>query len=88
MRELDVMSNNNNWELELICKDKKYLQKVITIILEIGNLEFTVECQEDVIIDIDNNIDGHYSILINGYWFSTLNKLTENLDIIESEISN
>ena len=51
MIKTDESSKANCWELEILCKDKKYLDKVVKAILKYGNINFEVE-----IIDCYHNV--------------------------------
>lgn len=83
MLELDEKSNANAWELEITCKNKEYLDKVVLAILEIGMLSFKVENVE--CIGNHPEWDGRYTVLIWCHWFSNLHKLTSKLKKIESK---
>ena len=81
----DVQSNAQSWELEVICKNKKYLDAVISAILKYGMMNFEVN-----IIDYhsyhDESFDGRYTVLIWCSWFRNLSSLTTDLENIEKEL--
>ena len=84
MIKTDESSKANCWELEILCKDKKYLDKVVKAILKYGNINFEVE-----IIDCYHNVpvwDGSYTVLIWSSWFSNLSNLGKDLDDIEKKL--
>ena len=70
MIKIDQNSNAQGWELEVVCKNKKYLDAVVSAILKYGMLSFGVEC-----IDCNSNdkgYDGRYTVLIWCSWFNNL----------------
>ena len=62
MIKTEEYSNAQTWELEIVCKNKKYLKKVVKAILKIGVLEFEVNI-------VDGYID-RFTVLIWCCWFS------------------
>lgn len=83
MIKSDETSNAQSWELEILCKNKKYLDAVVGAILKFGMLNFEVENIE--VIGNYPKFDGRYSVLIWCSWFSNLKNLTDELAIIEKE---
>lgn len=77
-------SNAQSWELEIVCKNKKYLEKVVSAIMKYGMINFEVEC-----IDCNSNsngYDGRYLVFIWCHWFHNLAALTKDLEKIEKEL--
>lgn len=86
MIKQNELSNAQSWELEVVCKNKEYLNQVVMAILEYGMLNFEVECCSDVIANHEREFDGHYTVLIFGHWFNNLNDLTADLKCIEEKL--
>lgn len=86
MIKVDEKSNAQSWELEIICKNKQYLDKVVSAILKYGMLSFEVEC-----IGCNSNNDGYdgrYLVLIWCSWFNNLSSIAKDLDLIEEELES
>lgn len=78
-------SNAQNWELEIVCRNKKYLDAVITAVLKYGMLNFEVK-----VIDYNLNhdcYDGRYLVLIWCSWFNNLTNLSIDLSEIEKKLN-
>jgi len=43
MIKFDEKSNAQSWKLEVTCKNKKYLEEVVKVILKYGMVDFNVE---------------------------------------------
>jgi hypothetical protein len=77
-------SDAQGWELEVTCKNKMYLEAIVSAILRCGLIEFEVR-----IVDIDNKldlidvIDGRYIVFMWGSWFSNLRNMSNVLADIE-----
>lgn len=77
-------SNAQSWELEIVCKNKKYLDAVIKSVLKYGMINFEVEtigCNSN-----QDGYDGRYLVLIWCSWFHNLFPLAKDLDKIEKEL--
>lgn len=77
-------SNAQSWELEVTCKNKKYLNAVVKAILKYGMINFEVEvgdCHHN-----NPNWDGRYTVLIWCSWFGILKNLTKDLAKIEKKL--
>ena len=83
MIKLDENSNANPWELEIVCKNKQYLDAVVEAILKYGSISFEVEVGE-CITNIDE-WDSRYIVLIWSNWFSSLAKICIDLSVIEEK---
>lgn len=79
----DVKSNAQPWELEVACKNKKYLDAVVMAILKYGMINFEVENIE--CLSNANDWDGRYLVLMWCCWFSNLKPLVEDLAQIEKD---
>ena len=81
-------SNAQSWELEITCKNKKYLDAVVAAILKYGMMNFQVESTE-CFSNVDENgnpsWDGRYLVLIWCSWFDNLAKLSNDLAAIENK---
>lgn len=83
MIKTDEKSNAQAWELEVTCKNKKYLDAVVLAILQYGMINFEVEsidCHSN-----HNGWDGRYLVLLWCSWFSNLKDIANDLAKIEEE---
>lgn len=85
MINTDVNSNTQSWELEVVCKNKQYLDEVVGVILKYGMIEFEVDIVE-YSPKFDNTFDGRYTVLMWCSWFNNLKNLAEDLDNIEKRL--
>lgn len=84
MIKVDEKSNAQSWELEITCKNKKYLDEVVKAILKYGMIDFevnNVECLSNV-----DGWDGRYTVLMWCSWFNNLNNITSDLAEIEERL--
>lgn len=80
----DELSNAQSWELEVVCKNKEYLDSVVSAILKYGMMNFEVE-----LIECTSNIpkwEGRYRVLIWSCWFNNLKNISKDLAKIEKQI--
>ena len=63
MIKSDDKSNAQSWELEVTCKNKKYLDAVVDALLKYGMINFEVECVEGN-PDHEGVWDGRYVVLM------------------------
>jgi len=80
----DEKSNAQTWELEVTCKNKKYLDAVVGAILSHGMIEFEVrivECHSN-----HEGWDGSYTVLMWCSWFSNLKSISKDLAKIEKKL--
>ena len=83
MINTDEKSNAQSWELEVTCKNKKYLDAVVAAILKYGMIDFevtNVEC-----ITNDEYWDGRYIVFMWCSWFNNLRKISKDLWKIEKK---
>jgi len=80
----DEKSNAQTWELEVTCKNKKYLDEVVAAILRHGMINFEVENVE--CITNDGKWDGRYTVLMWCSWFNILKKISKDLAKIEKKL--
>ena len=85
MINTDEKSNAQSWELEVICKNKKYLKAVTKAILKYGMINFEVEVIDYVPYE-DGKWDGRYTILMWCNWFSILKRVSKDLAKIEKKL--
>jgi len=85
MINIDEKSNAQSWELEVTCKNKKYLNAVVKAILKYGMIEFEVNNVE--FYSTDENWDGRYLILMWCSWFNNLVEISKDLAKIEKELN-
>ncbi len=81
MIKVDERSNAQSWELEVTCKNKKYLNEVVMAILKYGMIDFevnSVECLSNI-----PDWDGRYTVLMWCSWFKNLKDITTDLAEIE-----
>ncbi len=84
MINVDEKSNAQRWELEITCKNKKYLDEVVKAILKYGMIEFevrNVECLSN-----GDEWDGRYTVLMWCSWFHNLKNITIDLAKIEERL--
>lgn len=84
MIKLDENSNAQSWELEVTCKNKKYLEAIVSAILKYGSISFEVEVGE--CISNTPDWDSRYTVLIWSHWFNTLGNLANDLAEIEDKL--
>lgn len=82
----DENSNAQSWELEITCKNKKYLDEVVKAILKYGMINFEVEVGE--CITNHEEWDGRYTILMWCSWFNNLANISKDLAKIEKRLDN
>lgn len=84
MINVDEKSNAQCWELEVTCKNKKYLDEIVKAILKYGMIEFevrNVECLSNY-----DGWDGRYTVLMWCSWFNNLKNITTDLAEIEERL--
>lgn len=84
MLKVDNRSNAQSWELEVTCKNKKYLDEVVKAILKYGMINFEVE-----LIDCITNHEkwnGRYTVLMWCSWFNNLANISKDLAKIEKRL--
>jgi hypothetical protein len=84
MVNTDEKSNAQSWELEITCKNKKYLDAVVKAVLKYGMMNFEVESIECT--TNHEHWDGRYLVLIWCSWFSNLSDLAKDLAKIEKKL--
>lgn len=86
MIKLDETSNAQNWELEVTCKNREYLNEVVTAILKYGMINFevnTVNCHSNA-----DGWEGSYTVLMWCSWFNNLASIAKDLKKIEKRLEN
>ena len=84
MINADEKSNDQSWELEVACKNKKYLDAVVKAILRYGMINFEVE-----VVECSSNQDGwdgRYTVLMWCSWFNNLRDISKDLAKIEKKL--
>jgi hypothetical protein len=84
MIKTDEKSNAQSWELEITCKNKRYLDAVIGAILKYGMIDFEVECVE--FFSHPDEKDGRYTVFMWCSWFHNLKSIAKDLAKIEKEL--
>ena len=87
MIHIDEQTNAQGWELEVACKNKKYLKAVVKAILKYGMIDFEVETVEYSAWQ-DGEWDGRYVVLMWGSWFNTLSLMSKDLAKIEKKLDD
>lgn len=82
--KLEEKSNAQSWELEITCKNKKYLDEVVKAILKQGMIDFEVNNTE--FLSNTDECDGRYTVLMWCNWFSNLKNITSDLAEIEKRL--
>lgn len=78
-------SNAQSWELEVVCKNKEYLNAVINAIMKYGMIGFEVEVVEYTAWQ-DDEWDARYTVLMWCSWFSILKNVSKDLAKIEKQL--
>jgi hypothetical protein len=84
MIKTDENSNAQSWELEITCKNKKYLDEVVKAILKYGMINFEVNVGD--CITNHEEWDSRYIVLIWCSWFSNLAGISNDLAEIEKRL--
>lgn len=77
-------SNAQDWELNVVCKNKKYMKAIIEVLIDIGSIDYEVETV-DYSAYADGDWDSRYVIYMSSCWFSNLAPLTKKLSKIEKK---
>jgi hypothetical protein len=85
MLKTESKSNAQTWELEVVCKNKKYLDEVVKAILSYGMINFEVENTECT-SNVNGEWDGYYTVLMWCSWFSNLANIAKDLKKIEKRL--
>jgi len=83
MIKLDEKSNAQAWELEVTCRNKKYLDEVVKAILKYGMINFEVELVE--CLSNHKEYNGRYTVLMWCSWFHNLADIAKDLSEIEDK---
>lgn len=86
MINTDEKSNAQSWELEVTCKNKKYLDAVVKAILKYGIIDFEVNNVE--YHAYHDSYDARYTVLMWGCWFNNLKNISKDLAKIEKELDD
>lgn len=84
MTEQDKKSNSQNWELEVVCKSSEYLKAVVTSLLHLNVIDFSVELT-GINRNYDDDFCGRYTVFIKCSWFHNLASVAKNLNKIEKK---
>jgi hypothetical protein len=87
MVNVDEKSNAQSWELEVTCKNKKYLDAVVSAVLKYGMIDFEVNLI-DGIASHDDIFDGRYTVLMWCSWFNNLKRISKDLAKIEKALDD
>jgi len=83
MIKLDEKSNAQAWELEVTCRNKKYLDEVVKAILKYGMINFEVELVE--CLSNHEEYNGRYTVVMWCSWFHNLADIAKDLSEIEDK---
>jgi hypothetical protein len=86
MEETNLDSNAQNWELEVTCRNKKYLDAVVKAILVYGMIDFEVENIEYKAYQ--DRYEGRYLVHMSCSWFNNLKNISRDLAKIEKKLEN
>lgn len=84
MIKVDDKSNAQSWELEITCKNKKYLDEVVNAVLSYGMIDFevvNVECLSN-----SDGWEGRYTVFMWCSWFNNLSNIAKDLKKIEGRL--
>jgi len=84
MNQESLKSNAQSWELEVVCKNKEYMQEIVRWLSKNGVFEFSVEKIEYLPYE-DDKWDGRYIVFVSCSWFSNLHGLATKLKDIEKK---
>ena len=84
MIKLDEKSNAQSWELEITCKNKKYLDEVVKAVLSYGMIDFEVENVE--YLSNSDGWEGRYTVFMWCNWFNNLASISKDLKKIEKRL--
>ena len=84
MIKLDEKSNAQSWELEITCKNKKYLDEVVKAVLSYGMIDFEVENVE--CLSSSDGWEGRYTVFMWCSWFNILASISNDLKKIEKSL--
>jgi hypothetical protein len=87
MLKTDEKSNAQCWELEVTCKNRQYLNKVVKAILKYGHIEFEVNTVE-LYQDHEGVFNGNYLVFIWCSWFHNLSDIANDLKEIERKFED
>lgn len=79
-------SNSQYWELEVDCKNKKYLNKVVKSLLKYGMINFEVELV-DFLYNHEEGYDARYTVFMWCSSFNNLKNITKDLVKIEKKLN-
>ena len=85
--EEDKNSNAQHWELEVVCKNKEYLDEVVMAILSHGCIEFGIEVV-DFAYYHDGTFRGKYAVTMWCSWFNRLAQIAKQLKKIEKKFED
>ncbi len=85
MIKTDEKSNAQTWELEVTCKNRKYLEEVVMAILKYGMIEFEVTSVEGC-GNHEGVWEGRYTVLLWCSWFNNLKNIVDDLAGIEERL--
>jgi hypothetical protein len=80
MIKQNVNSNAQSWELEIVCKNKQYLERIVLALLEASNINFEVERT------CNDRLEDIWTIFMWSSWFDNLSFIANKLDKIEEEL--
>lgn len=86
MKGINETSNAQSWELQVVCKNKKYLTEVVTAILKHNVIDFEVENME--IYSCLDEVDRRYLVTMTSSWFHNLEEVSKSLSKIEDKLEN
>lgn len=84
MIKVDPESNAQAWELEVTCKNKEWLEEIVSAILRYGMIEFEVNTVGLPHHTEPGEWDGRYTVFMWCSWFGNLNNITKDLAEIEA----
>lgn len=82
----DVKSKAQCWELEVVCKSKEYLGRVVQAVIKYGCINFEVNVEDFIPTEEGHDNDGSYTVLMWCSWFNNLSFLSTDLMKIEEEL--
>ena len=85
MINIDTKTKAQGWELEVVCKNRTYLNEVVNAILKYGMINFEVN-NIDGSYNYDGEFEGSYTVLMWCHWFHNLSNIAKDLEEIEKRL--
>lgn len=85
MEKIDLNSNAQSWELKLVCKNNKYLNKIVKRIIKYGFIDFQVSLIEGA-SNSEGIFEGSYLVVLSSCWLNNLKRISIDFNKIEEDL--